>query len=241
MIRKEKVCAITELVDRFKISKVTVHRVLNELEGEGLVVKVRGGVKIVEVPKIETRYSIRLQNHIAEKVDIAKKALGFIKDGDSIFLESSTTGYYLARAISAFGGLNLTVITNGLEVAAELGKTPNVHVIVTGGELEAELNALVGPLTLDAIDRLQFSRVFFTSIAVSPKGVMTSLSLLFDVKRKLVESGREINLIVDSSKFFGAAPHLITPIANLTRIITDAHIARETVEVYKNLGVEIVH
>lgn len=241
LIRKEKVCTINAIVDRFKISKVTVHRVLNELENEQHVVKVRGGVKIIEIPKFETRFSIRLRNYIAEKAEIAKKALQFIKEGDSIFLESSTTSYYLARALSALGGMNLTVITNGPEVAAELGRASNIHVIVTGGELEAEVNALVGPLTLYAIEKLQFSKVFFTSVAVSPRGVMTSLSLLFDVKRKLVESGQEINLIIDSSKFSGAAPHIIAPLTKLTRIITDSKIAPETVEVYKKLGVVIIH
>lgn len=241
LIRKEKVITIGNIMDRFQVSKVTVHRILNELENDQLLVKVRGGARIIETPKFETRFSIRLRNYISEKTEIAKKAMGFINDGDSIFLESSTTSYYLARALSALDNVHLTVITNGPEVAAELGKAPNIHVIVTGGELEQEVNALVGPLTLYAIEKLQFSKVFFTSVAVSPRGVMTSLSLLFDVKRKLVETGQELNLIVDSSKFNGAAPHVIASLSQLSRIITDSKIPPETVDVFEKLGVEVIH
>ena len=241
LIREEKVVTIKSIMDRFKVSKVTVHRILNDLENERHVLKVRGGVKIVDTPKFETRYSIRLRNYIPEKAEIAQKALRFIEEGDSIFLESSTTGYYLARALCALGNINLTIITNGPEIAAELSKVPNIHVIMTGGELEAELNTLVGPLALYAIERLQFCKVFFTSVAVSPRGVMTSMSVLFDLKRKLVESGREINLIVDSSKFYGTAPHIVAPLSSLTRIITDSKIPETTVETYKKLGVVVIH
>ena len=44
-IQQRKICSIAELAGRFSVSRVTIHRVLNELESEDLVTKVHGGVR----------------------------------------------------------------------------------------------------------------------------------------------------------------------------------------------------
>lgn len=240
LVKEKRFCSIEELIQKFGVSKVTVHRMLNELENDRLVVKVRGGVRFQEAAGVETKFSIRLKNNNEQKLEIAQKALTLIEDGDSIFLESSSTCLYLAAQIGRSHFSDLTIITNGPAIGDELSNYPGIHVIMTGGEYHAELNTLGGPLTLYAIEKLQFKKVFLSALAISPKGIMTSISLLLDIKRKLMEGDREFNLLIDSSKFAGIAPHMIMPATQLKRIITDHRLSPDLVKTYEDLGVEVL-
>ena len=240
LIKEKRFCSIEELIRKFGVSKVTIHRMLNELENDRLVVKIRGGVRFQEAPGVETKFSIRLKNNNEQKQEIARKALALIEDGDSIFLESSSTCLYLATQIGQENFSDLTVITNGPAIGDELSNYPGIHVIMTGGEYHAELNTLGGPLALYAIERLQFKKVFLSALAISPKGIMTSISLLLDIKRKLMEGDREFNLLIDSSKFSGIAAHMIMPVTQLKRIITDHRLDPDLVKAYEALGVEVL-
>lgn len=239
-IKEHRYCSIDELVRKFGVSRVTVHRTLSELEQDQLVVKVRGGVRFQEAVGIETRFSIRLKTHQEQKLEIAEKAVELISDGDSIFLESSSTCLYLAHQIHQRKFSDLTVITNGPEIGDILSNCPEIHVIMTGGEYHTDLNTLGGPLALYAIGKLQFKKVFLSALAISTEGIMTSISSLLDIKRKLLEGDREFNLLIDSSKFSSIAPHLIMPITQLKRIITDKGLSQELLKTYESLNVEVI-
>ncbi len=241
LINNKRYCSIDEIARMFDVSKVTVHRMLNELEEEGLITKVRGGAKKYEESSFETRFTARLRANRELKEEIALKALPLVEDGDSIFLESSTTCLYLARLLAKSNIQDLTVITNGPAIGNELAKNSSIHVIMTGGEYNIELNTLGGQFTLYAIEMLQFRKVFLSALAVSTKGAMTSISLLLDIKRKLMEGDREFNLLIDSTKFTGIAPHMIMPVSTLKRIITDSGIDLELVKEYEALGVEMLY
>jgi len=241
LIKQNNICTIKELTKRFNISNVTVHRILNELEEEGLVNKVRGGVKLSSSSSPETRFNVRMRTNLTQKKEIARKALAFIKEGDSIFLDASTTCFIFAKEISKSKFSDLTVVTNAPFVVCELSKSPNIHVISTGGELQYRLNGLAGSLTLNFIASLHLDKAFVSAAGISrEKGLMTSQPFIVEVLQKVFEVANEINLLIDSSKFSKLAMLTIAPVARVTRIISDSNLPKETIVKYQQLGIEIV-
>lgn len=240
-IRENKVCSIDKLASRFGVSRVTVHRILNGLEAEELVTKVHGGVRLYEPPTLETRFSIRLRTNREQKEQIARKALRYVADGDTIYVDSSTTCYQLVRALRRRPDLHVTVISSSPLVGYELAHAPHISLISTGGELDQEVLTFAGQLTLEAIARLQFEKAFVSAGAVAlDRGLMTSKSFLADIIRQAIERAREVNLLVDSSKFLRLAAQVIAPVTRVSRIISDAGLPAGTIEGLRALGVEVV-
>jgi DeoR/GlpR family transcriptional regulator of sugar metabolism len=242
-IRDKKICSIAELARRFSVSRVTIHRVLNELESEDLVTKVHGGVRAAQQPqgRIETRFSVRMEINKAKKIEIAKKARQFVRDRDSIYIDSSTTCFQFARLLGAESSLHLTVISNSPLISCELSDARHLNIISTGGDLFQEVYSFAGDLTLEAIQKLQFEKVFLSAPALSvEQGLMTSQSFLALIKRKVIAKASEVNLLVDSSKFDRIAPRVIAPIERVTRIITDSGLPDELRKKYGKLGIELV-
>ena len=241
-VQEKKICSIAELARRFSVSRVTIHRVLNDLESEDLVTKVHGGVRASEPQsRIETRFKVRMQTNKAKKIEIAGKALQFVRSGDTVFIDSSTTCYQFARRLGELDSLRLTVISSSPLISYELSEARHIDVISTGGELFQEVYTFAGDITLEAIGKLQFGTVFLSAAALSvEQGLMTTQSFLALIKRKVIEKASEINLLIDSSKFDRIAPRVIAPIENVTRIITDSGLPDELRKKYGKLGIELV-
>jgi DeoR/GlpR family transcriptional regulator of sugar metabolism len=241
-VQQKKICSIQELAKQFSVSRVTIHRVLNELEGDALVTKVHGGVRASQPQeKIETRFTIRMEINKAKKIEIARKALQFIRDRDSVYIDSSTTCFQFARLLGAQESLHVTVISNSPLISYELSDARHINIISTGGDLFQEIYSFAGDLTLDAIDKLQFEKVFLSAPALSlEQGLMTTQSFLALIKQRVIEKATEVNLLVDSSKFDRIAPRVIAPIESVNRIISDTGLSRKLREKYGKLGVELV-
>ena len=240
-IKGNKICTISDLSDKFSISKMTIHRILNELEEEKLVYKVHGGVKLTTSSFSGKRFDVRMKTNIAQKRDIARKAITFIKEDDSIFLDASTTCFIFAKEIIKNNFSNLTIVTNSSFVVCELSKSPNIHVISTGGELQYNLNGLAGILTLNFLASLNLDKAFISSGGISiERGLMTSQTFIVEVIQKVIEITKEINLLIDSSKFSKEEILTIAPVTSVTRIVSDNKLSKETITEYNRLGVEIV-
>lgn len=240
LIRKNNICTIKELISKFNVSNTTIHRILNELEKEGLITKIRGGAKLAG-PLLETRFNVRMKTNLTQKREIAKKALSFVKKGDSIFIDASTTCLIFAQELSRQNYQDLTIVTNAPFVVCELSKVPNITVVSTGGELQYQLNSLAGPLTLNFISNLHLDKAFVSVGGISiQKGLMTSQIFIVEVLQKVFEVTKEINVLVDSSKFYKLAMLTIAPLTRVDRIITDSKLPKHIVTEYEKLGIQVV-
>jgi DeoR/GlpR family transcriptional regulator of sugar metabolism len=239
-IRDRDICSVQELSDRFSVSRVTVYRILHELEQEKMVTKIRGGVQIAETSSFEKRFNIRLNTNQKAKEEIAKRAVTYIAGGDSIFIDGSTTGYYLAEELAKKQSMHLIVISNGPSLINVFAQSTNIDLILTGGEYQQNWNTLSGTVALDAIKKLQFDMAFITAGGVSlEQGIMTSLSFQLEISTAVINSAKEVNLILDSSKFSKVAPLTIAPISRVRRIISDSGLSSDIVKRFHEAGIEI--
>lgn len=240
-LHTRKVWSIRDLKEKLRIPSATLHRDLAKLEDSGLIARGHGNVALAEAKKPEHFLESRRARSREEKIEIARKTIGFIKDETSIFLDHSSTCTYLARAIRENRYRHLVLVTNSLAIASELEGTESIDVVLAGGDLEHAWSATKGPHALDLISKFNFDQAFVSCGMISAeRGARTNYSFVAEIARTACDAALESNLLVDSSKFIKAGAHLIRKASAFTRIITDRKIAPEAARSLRKLGVELV-
>src|SRR5580700_3600558 len=153
IVRSEGRARVNELANRFSSSAVTIRNDLNELHQRGLVLRSHGGAVLPETILRESPVHERLKTHSDEKRRIGAMAATLIDDGETIILDSGTTTLEIARQIKKMAGLQ--VITNGVNIAAELLDARDVQVFIVGGTLRVDSASIVGRSTEEMFE--QFS------------------------------------------------------------------------------------
>ena len=239
-IAEKGLCTIDDISDRFSVSRVTVHRVLTELQNEHQVTKVRGGVEHNRANALQVDFDKRLRQCAEEKAQVARKGFDLIAEESTIFLDASTTCLALAGEIAARMKHRLSVVTNAPMVVQQLCRLQHIKTIDTGGEVIVELNALAGPITVDVLKRLNFDTAFFSIGAVSlENGLMTAHTALVDVLHSAMHSARRKILLVDSTKFERVAPLTVAPVSDLSCIVTDSRLPDSTRQALLAHGVDV--
>src|SRR5262245_55634803 len=171
MLETRDAIQVSELAGTFAVSEVTVRSDLSELARQGLVARVRGGVRPLARGQSELGFDLRLRLEVARKQAIATAAAGMVDDGEAVALDSSTTAYYLALELRR--KRELVVVTNGLLIAAALADAPGVTVLVTGGMLRLQAMSLVGDLGADVLRSTRINTGFLGARGLSlQRGLM---------------------------------------------------------------------
>ena len=135
---------VPELAELFQVSESTVRRDLRDLEEAKQLRRTHGGAVAIQQDSAEPSFVEKEDRYRTQKEDVAQKALSFIEEGDTIFLDSGTTTYYMSKHLKYFQ--QLTVVTNSNMVAEELKQVKHINLLLTGGTLRHETQAMVGPV-----------------------------------------------------------------------------------------------
>jgi DeoR family transcriptional regulator of aga operon len=229
---------VTELARQFDTSQVTIRKDLEILHAHGLVHRTHGGALPSREGALEDptlREKEKLHHH--EKLRIAESAAGKVKEGQVLILDSGTTTTAIARALRGFQ--NLTIITNAVNIAAELAGTA-VEVILTGGTLRKNSFSLVGPIAEETLRRLSADLLFLGVDGFDVQYGLTTPNLLeAKVNRVMVEVAKKTVAVCDSSKFGRRSLSLIVPPSALQEVITDRGVPKTDLRALKQTGVEV--
>lgn len=226
---------MAELKEMFEVTEMTLRRDMEKLEQWGHIRRTFGGAILVG-------NDITLQERsgvfIEEKMRIGKLAAQLIQPGESIFLDGGSTTLQVARFIQA--NLNITVVTNALNIAAELqGK--QISTIVIGGMLMGQTSTLVGPVATEALVKMAFNRAFIGTTGVTLKhGYSNSNMHEAEVKRLAIQQASEVNIVMDHSKFGRQDLFSFGGLKAANRVITDQYPEQELDESFKEQSVEIL-
>ncbi|MBL7060789.1 MAG: DeoR/GlpR transcriptional regulator [Actinobacteria bacterium] len=242
LLGKKKEYEIDQLCKYFEVSLATIHRDLNELEREGRVKKVHGGVLLNVVEDIETRNIIRLRTNVKLKKKIAIRALEFVENKDCLFLDNSTTCYYFAKTLSESKFKSLVVVTNSYLIPGLFKKNDDMQIVSTGGMLLKELNCFVGPCAVATINEFNGSKFFFSTAAISIKGELSDIHqpISDEIKREMFKRSKEHICLVDSTKFNHIGQSKVFAISEIDKIITDGSCGKETREEFAGIGKELI-
>ena len=145
LIEKDGRVTVTGLVQRLNVSSVTARADLDVLAESGALVRSHGGAVRQLNPIHDYPVSFKKTLHHAEKVRIGQAAARLLKPDQTAILDSGTTTLEIARQLKSVSLKNLTVVTNALNIAAELADKPNWSLIMIGGMLRQVSNSFVGP------------------------------------------------------------------------------------------------
>ena len=227
LLRKQPGLRVPEIAKALNVSEGTVRNDLNALEEEGRLKRVHGGAVLNEQDHFQNNSFVRrYKQNVAAKLAIARQAALLVMDGDSILLDASSTSYYLARALS--GRNKLRVMTNGFEVARELALNTSNAVILIGGVVSNDSSSVTGLLSEQIIAELRMEKAFFSCSGFSIERGMTEVHFEeAQLKRKAIESSKQVFALIDSSKFGKEdLTHFARPI-QITHLFTDSGITDE--------------
>jgi DeoR/GlpR family transcriptional regulator of sugar metabolism len=239
LLEKRDSVQVTELAEEFSVSEVTVRNDLAELARQGLVARVRGGVRPVQRGQAELGFDFRLRLEVERKQAVARAAAAMVGDGEAIALDASTTAYYLALELR--GKRELVVVTNGILVAASLADAPGINVLVTGGMLRLSAMSLVGDLGADLLRATRINKGFLGARGLSiERGLMDLNPDEVRIKQEMAEACEQVVGILDGTKWQRSA--LLTFVApdDVDAIVTDSGAPGDQVEAWRARGTDVV-
>ena len=229
---------VKELGPRFETSQVTIRKDLEILHSRGLVYRTHGGaLPIPAGALLDPSLREKEKLHRKEKQLIGAAAARLVREGESIVLDSGTTTTALARNLRDFR--HLTVITNAVNIAAELAGTA-IEVILTGGTLRENSFSLVGPLAEETLHRLSADICFLGVDGFDVHFGLTTPNLLeASVNRVMMEIAKRVVAVCDSSKFGRRSLSLIAPTSSMQQAVTDTRISKSDLKALADAGIEV--
>jgi DeoR/GlpR family transcriptional regulator of sugar metabolism len=193
---------VGELARELSVSPATIHRDLRALTEEGLVERVHGGAQLPNGQRrARNAWGSRRARSASAKALIASRALEWVEEGSTIFVDSSTTCAALAGAIQSSPVESLTMVTNSPVVAAEF-EHEGVHLIVAPGEVDQNMRLIGGRWTVEFLRQLNFATSFISAAGVTPeRGLSTAQRDIADVLGAVHDVSRRTVALLDSSKF----------------------------------------
>jgi DeoR/GlpR family transcriptional regulator of sugar metabolism len=215
---------VAEVEELFGVSPMTARRDLAELERRGVARRTHGGAVLPTISAHEDSFGRRLDVDADEKRRLAEAAVGMLTPHETIFLDSSTTTYYVARCLVQ-SRIAATVLTNSLPVMELLFREggPELEVIGIGGNLRRLTRSFVGPFAVRTVQGHFADRLFFSVKGIAANGMLTDAEPLeAELKRSMIEQASDSVLLIDHSKLSVRGLSVIASIADVsTMIVTD--------------------
>ena len=222
MLMETGAVTVGQLQARFGVSPMTARRDLVALEERGSARRTHGGAVLPSIAAPENSFSQRVGAAAQAKLRLADAAFASLAPGETIFLDSSSTAYFLARRI-AETGFDVRVLTNGGPAMQVLAASEHdIPLSVIGGTHRRLTGSFVGPSAVRMIREHFVDRLFFSVTGIAPNGVLTDADELeAAVKRAMLDQAGDATLLVDESKLATHGRHAIAPLTRVSLVLAE--------------------
>jgi DeoR family transcriptional regulator, repressor of opine catabolism and conjugal transfer len=222
LLRMRNFVDIRTLTERFEVSVATVRRDLDELEDAGLLRRTHGGAVGINQVALDATNATRAVWNQAEKAAIAAVVADMVVDGDTVLLDAGTTALEVARKLT--GRKSLTLISNGLDIVAELTRGEGQSIYSVGGEYSDINRSFRGPLAEQFIRQFNVDKLILNaaSIDVDRGLICTSTPVNASVARAMMEVSRRVIVVADHSKFTKSSLSVVAKIEDVGVVVTDS-------------------
>jgi len=244
IVNKEKSISVKELTNRLAFSPATIRSDLNLLNNQGLLIRTHGGATSIEEnadgKSLNINFSLREREHPTEKVEIAKKAIQYVKENSCIILDASSTALELGKLINN-SNMRLMVLTNGLNVSKVLKNNNNITTILIGGVVQGNSNAIQGTLGDTLLKKLNVDVAFVSAHAFNLKDGLTDFNLYeVELKQLMVEHAKKVFALIDHSKLDKSSIATFGNKDDIDCFITDSKGDPQIIKNYKNEGLFVL-
>jgi len=229
---------VTSLAEMFDVSETTIRTDLASLEEENKVRRVRGGAVPLEQNGLTAFPSPANFANAEAKKRIARWAADMVEDGEAILLDASTTVMCMAPYLEKYR--NLTVVTNGIDVARMLAENPSNTVVLVGGVVGNDGRAITTLVGNDHLANLMFHSAFISGVGFSFETGLTERNVEeARLKQALLESANQIVTLVDSSKLGTSALAPLLDISDISYLVTDGDVQPEFINQAREVGLNV--
>ncbi|MGL4346321.1 MAG: DeoR/GlpR family DNA-binding transcription regulator [Cellulosilyticaceae bacterium] len=200
ILETKKSVTIDYLCEHLVYSRSTIRRDIIGLEEMGVVRREKGRVNLRIGRAKEKSFKLRNLENLEAKEKLCLLAKDFVTEGMSLFLDGSSTVRHMAKFLEDYE--DLTVITNGIELAYELIQMPNIELFVVGGYVREGTSAVVGESALDYIGQFNADLCILSCNGIDENGIYEASMQQAVTKKRMLEQS-EIRLVLcDESKFY---------------------------------------
>jgi len=227
--------SVDQLVAEFSVSAETVRRDLFQLAEEGRVQKVHGGARKLRSER-EGSFAQRMGEGREVKVRLAERLAEVIAPGDTLFVDTGSTTLAAAAVLARIGGL--TIVTNSLRIASEVGERADVYLL--GGLFRQDNQETVGPMAIEQIGAFRADYALITVGALDAAGAADFNIEEAQVARAMISQARQLIVLADASKCERQAPFKVCDLQRINLLITDAVPSAELRSALGRAGVTVL-
>jgi DeoR/GlpR family transcriptional regulator of sugar metabolism len=222
-VRAHGSVTVADLEGEFGVSSMTARRDLAELERQGVLRRTHGGAVLPSLTGHEDSFAHRLGLQDAAKRRLAGAAVRLVEDGETVFLDCSTTAYHVAEALLE-ARVRTTVLTNSVPVMELIttADAPSVELIGVGGALRRLTRSFVGPHAVRTVLDHYADKLFLSAKGVTRDGFLTDPDPLeTEVKRTMITRAASPVALLDASKLRTQGMSVIADAGKLALAIVD--------------------
>jgi DeoR family transcriptional regulator, aga operon transcriptional repressor len=239
MLLEQGKVEVSALVEKFDVSAVTIRTDLITLEERGLAERNHGGATLTRIPVQEQSIRQKIDVNILLKKQIGARAAQLVGPRDNIIIDSGTTTLMLAQNLRQ--AKDVTVMTNGLNIAWELADTEGIDLMLTGGWLRKNALSFHGTQAENCLNAYGFDKLFLGVDGCDAQfGLTTHHEAEASLNSKMVDRAKRVIVLADSSKFGHVCLHRIAPLDRVHAVVTDPGISAEYREEFSRRGIELI-
>jgi len=239
ILSKQDNISVAELSRVFGVSEVSIRNDLSHLEKKGLLIRTRGGAIKKQPVNFDLSLNQRLKKFYKEKQRIGRKAVEYIREGDTIVMDSGSTTLQIAKNLDRFKQIKL--ITNSLPIAEAVADFDGVEVIIPGGVMRAEMRSLVGPMAERNL-LLYYCDIAFLAVdgIDCEYGISTPVIYEATFCKTMIDIAKKVIVVSDSSKFRRRSFVKIASMNEINMIITDQGIPDEQKHKLEKMHLDLI-
>jgi len=244
LMQSNQFWATKELAEKLNVSQTTIYRDLKELENTDGFLRSYGGIASIShgtfIPSEGLEIHQRETRNLEEKLLIAEKTVELVKDGDTFFVDGSTTCLKFGEALIKSNKKNLTIITNSPRLTLLLAPCRDFHIICTGGTYLQYLDVLVGMPAEEFVSNVTAEKFFFSVAGIADIGGMDTEQAEVKIKQLMISRSRFHIMLADHTKFNKFSTYLIIKPSKVSTLVTDSMVDQEVLAPFIECHVPIL-
>jgi len=238
-IKNNHSASLKDICNKFNVSMNTVRRDISELELQGKITKVYGGI-ISNSEDTIIPFDARSISSVKEKQHIGMLCASIVSDDDTIYIDSGTTAVNIIPFISHLK--NLTLVSNSLIVFNEIQKYPDIVLLSPGGIFNQKTKSFVGVTTAEELSNIRIKKAFMSATKVSiSEGATNNSFHEAQIKRTVINHAQSVILVADHSKLDQAAAICFCELNRLSYFITDKKPPSQYIDYFKENNILLMY
>lgn len=228
-----------DLAKEFGTSIDTIRRDLTAMEERGLLKRTHGGaIPLSKVRRFPIDEKLRYGEGTEHQNAVAKLAVRYIEQGDTIFIGGASIHYVLLKYLPL--DKDYTVITNSLIIAEKLKLLNNVETYIVCGKIKDE-EGIIDALATEFIRTLRIDVAFLTGGGFSARhGLSSSTPEGSAFQRAVAEVSRKKICLANFDKIGTEFFSRTLEAKELDLLITDWEAPDKEIEEIKKLGIKVI-